>query len=716
MQWDRSPSSKSRTTGFFLSLNPLLRELPSYQSLIRRTSTGRGSTKRKSIAPSYLFTSLTHRRAGSDVCEPNIGPLREMPVSIEEKKRIRASPDYQTYMLTKYDQGRLFRKKARFVQTVKERLSSLYLWKKDIHDIEGKFGTGIRSYFSFLRFLVLLNFVIFLLMFALVTLPTIISKTRFVNTTYADIPSSVVAQECTVYEQPKTKLVLFYSYVINLFSGTGFLEQTYLFYGFYRIDHLSSDHFHYNLSLAYFMATCFYILLSLFWVVKRAVEGFKQSFIRSEDRFQSFCNKIFAGWDFCITDQHAAELKHSSLQYELKTDLNEERIKQKIADRTKKEKFRIYLLRVFLNLVVVVILVTCFYCIYRTTVYSQRAHKIADNVEAFTSDLIIEYLPSIVITAANFITPRLFECIIQFEDYSPAFEIKFMLIRSVFVRLANIIVLLLSLWSQITTCTGDDECKPCGYNNKLYPCWETRIGQEMYKLMIFDLIIISSVALFVEFPRKLIVTYCTWAPFKWWGQQQFSVPQNVLEIVYGQTICWIGTFYSPLLPGIATIKYFIIFYIKKISLMNNCRPSTRPFRASSSNFFFLAVLLIGLPLACVPIAFSVGVIKSSKSCGPFVKYNISWHVIPATIDRFPNGFNKLLYGLASEAFAVPFFLFVCLILFYLVALAGAHKRVVDQLREQLAMQSRDKQYLIKKLTRDSLLLKKRSTTSTIQEN
>ncbi|XP_041063110.1 transmembrane channel-like protein 7 isoform X2 [Carcharodon carcharias] len=662
-------------------------------------------SKRKATITSQLSEDL----------EQPIGPLRELPVSIKEKKRIRAGQDYQAYMLTKYDQSLLFRKKARFVQTIKERLSSLYLWKKDIHDIEGKFGTGIQSYFSFLRFLVALNFVIFLLMFTFVTLPMIISNHGAVNVTRAEVSSSVVAEECTVYEQPKTKLVIFYSYMINLFSGTGFLEQTYLFYGYYKIDRLHSGNLHYNLPLAYFLAMLSYILLSLFWIVKRAVEGFKQSFIRSEDRFQSFCNKIFAGWDFCITDLHAAELKHSCLQYELKTDLDEERIKQKIADRTKREKCRIYLLRAFLNLVVVMILAICFYCIYRTTVYSQAYKENSDNVKGFTFSLIVEYLPSIVITAANFITPHLFERIIQFEDYSPAFEIRFILIRSVFVRLANIIVLLASLWSQITTCKNPD-CKPCGYNNKLYPCWETRIGQEMYKLMIFDLITISFVALFLEFPRKLIVTYCTFPPFKWWGQQQFAVPQNVLEIVYGQTICWIGTFYSPLLPGIATIKYIFIFYIKKISLMNNCRPSNRPFRASSSNFFFLAVLLIGLPLACVPILFGVAVVKSSKSCGPFVNYDTTWDVIPKTIDRFPKGLKNLLYGLASEAFAIPFFLVVCLILFYLVALAGAHKRVVLQLREQLAMQGRDKQYLIKKLTRDSLVLKKTSTETNIWEN
>lgn len=63
---------------------------------------------------------------------------------------------------------------------------------------------------------------------------------------------------------------------------------------------------------------------------------------------------------------------------------------------------------------------------------------------------------------------------------------------------------------------------------------------------------------------RLIVRYCDCGLARWWGQQEFAIPQNVLEIVYGQTICWIGTFYSPLLPAICTIKYFCIFYIKKV--------------------------------------------------------------------------------------------------------------------------------------------------------
>lgn len=55
------------------------------------------------------------------------------------------------------------------------------------------------------------------------------------------------------------------------------------------------------------------------------------------------------------------------------TDLEEERIKQKIADRTRKEKCRIYVIRLILNLFVIAVLAACFYSIYIATNFSQKA-------------------------------------------------------------------------------------------------------------------------------------------------------------------------------------------------------------------------------------------------------------------------------------------------------------------------------------------------------
>ncbi|XP_063556070.1 transmembrane channel-like protein 7 isoform X4 [Gorilla gorilla gorilla] len=373
-------------------------------------------------------------------------------------------------------------------------------------------------------------------------------------------------------------------------------------------------------------------------------------------------------------------------------------MRQKIAERTAEETIRIYSLRLFLNCIVLAVLGACFYAIYVATVFSQEHMKKEIDKMVFGENLFILYLPSIVITLANFITPMIFAKIIRYEDYSPGFEIRLTILRCVFMRLATICVLVFTLGSKITSC-DDDTCDLCGYNQKLYPCWETQVGQEMYKLMIFDFIIILAVTLFVDFPRKLLVTYCSSCKLiQCWGQQEFAIPDNVLGIVYGQTICWIGAFFSPLLPAIATLKFIIIFYVKEWSLLYTCRPSPRPFRASNSNFFFLLVLLIGLCLAIIPLTISISRIPSSKACGPFTNFNTTWEVIPKTVSTFPSSLRSFIHGVTSEAFAVPFFMIICLIMFYFIALAGAHKQVVIQLREQLSLESRDKRYLIQKLT------------------
>nr|XP_006006996.1 PREDICTED: transmembrane channel-like protein 7 isoform X1 [Latimeria chalumnae] len=704
----RSPISgqygEDQDNDVFLSdrrVNPFLQQLPSYQSLLKRTKSTNNGTRerRKSTIHSRSSSLSTPVRSsfadeGSDDDEQSI---REYAISLKEKRKLREKKKKNAKHLVGWHHWKVdtLRSLKRFQMESLAALSVLKLWKSDIHEIEGRFGTGIKSYFLFLRFLVLLNAVIFLLMFGFVTLPVAVSKFGIINATYTQTNKNF--EHCATYGVTSRGLIHFYHYIIDMLSGTGFLERTYLFYGYYKLDAVQFVDFKYNVPLAYLMVTIAYLFISLVWIVRRSVLGFKSSLVHDEDRFQTYCNKIFAGWDFCITDPETARLKHNSLHQELKTDLEEERIRKRIAARTKGEKIRIYLIRFLINSVVLSLLVGCFYCVYKATIYSQEYIRSGVHSTYFLLDLATEYLPSLVITFANVLTPPLFDIIIQFEDYSPAFEIRLTLMRSVFLRLASITILMFTLWSQITLCP-EGECSPCGYNYKVYPCWESRVGQEMYKLMIFDFIVIMATTLFYEYPRKLIVTHWKCKLTMLLGQQEFDIPQNVLYIVYGQTICWIGAFYSPLLPAIATVKYFFTFYIKKTSLMTNCRPATRIFRASSSNFFFLLVLLIGLVLACIPVGVSIGQIHSSKACGPFVNFNTSWEVIPHTIKTFPTAIQRIVFGLGSEAFAIPFFFVVCLILFYFVALAGAHKQVVEQLREQLAMEGRDKLFLIRKLT------------------
>lgn len=69
------------------------------------------------------------------------------------------------------------------------------------------------------------------------------------------------------------------------------------------------------------------------------------------------------------------------------------------------------------------------------------------------------------------------------------------------------------------------------------------------------------------FCRRLLVEKCTSSNFsRRVGKQEFVIPLKVLDLVYSQTVTWVGVFYCPLLPAISIFKLLAIFYISKVCL------------------------------------------------------------------------------------------------------------------------------------------------------
>lgn len=52
-----------------------------------------------------------------------------------------------------------------------------------------------------------------------------------------------------------------------------------------------------------------WLLLFLFSLAK----NFQQSYIESGGTSASFCNKVFASWDYCICDENTAKIKSQSI-------------------------------------------------------------------------------------------------------------------------------------------------------------------------------------------------------------------------------------------------------------------------------------------------------------------------------------------------------------------------------------------------------------------
>ncbi|XP_064610128.1 transmembrane channel-like protein 7 isoform X2 [Liolophura sinensis] len=638
----------------------------------------------------------------------------------------------------------------------KEVAGRLEFWAKSLKVIEGHFGSAILSYFTFVRWLMFLNLFIGMLLFLVITLPYLVLQPNQTFQEYAD--AIAVTDDVFLNQSVKcSEKYLNYlndtvskhnatDYVLDFLQGTGFMENTVLFYGNYfnktlaGFDpaHLVQDPWSmvYNMSLAYLLATGVYFIVSFILIIRHSAAGLKEGVLSQETSSTKYCNKVLTGWDFCITDGSKAMLKHRNLRKELEADLFEQQMERERAARRKRDWIKLYVIRIFINICVVSVLGAALALIYLTNDWSLMLQK-NDAITEQILKLLVQFLPSITITILNIIVPVFFGILVRPEGYSPGFEIKITLARTVLLRLASVLILMISLYDQVVATTslrdkvrqgttaaleaigGDNssQAEPqvdlnitsssseCGNKNfNQVRCWETYVGQQLYKLVLLDLIVVLLVTFFVEFPRKLLHRkfHSKFRLISWLGKQQFDIPQNVLDIVYCQTLCWLGAFFSPLIPFISMLKCFIFFYVKKLTLLQNCDPPEKPFHTSRSNSFFMTVLLISFIMASIPIGYIVGRIPPSQSCGPFRVYSepeyYMFHSLTNLIQTFSDTTRDFFYFFGSVAFYVPAIILLCLLMYYFWAVGQGYKKMGELLKTQLAMEGKDKQYLLMRVT------------------
>lgn len=665
--------------------------------------------------PGYNSTaqSLRLRRLSSRVPNPNATPhfdwgndsewgdyeeteeeprnLRELPMPYSMRRAVRQVQQMRVPVAS----GRVRRSRAlkRFYTETKNAMDMVTLWRRVIQKIGGHFGGGVQSYFVFLRFLVILNFLSSFLIAGFVLIPAIVFNS--LNTT--TIPPSernITGREaCMAYDPDSGALTVFYTYFLDLLSGTGFMEYSYMFYGYYNNTVGGDNGYTYNIPLAYLLTASFYFIFCLISIIIRMGGVMRLAVTTGGGAAGGYSMMVFTGWDYGLQGDRATELKRKNIRYQLQVDLEEDRIRLKAQSLTLLQTVGQYALRTLANLIVLALIGGAFAGIFYATRFSQGLAG-TDGIVG----LLIQYLPSIVITASNFVVPFLCDQIARLEKHSPSTTIILALLRAVFLRLVSLAVLLFTLWRNIVCSdTEDSACKPCKYNHNQYPCWETRVGQEMYKLTLFDFLTTIAVLILVEFPRRMLVDHSSWSLVQWMGRQEFEVPPNVLGLVYSQTVVWTGALFCPLLPMINTIKFVIIFYCKKITLFHNCRPAVKTFRSTTSNVVFFVVLLFGWSLASVALVYSMAEIDPSYGCGPFRLSTTMWSIVPTSFNSLSNTTQEFLSYAGSQAFSVPLFLFSIVTLFYVAALTSVYGKSVALLKTQIHLEGLDKQFLVKQV-------------------
>uniref|UniRef100_K7FLE6 Transmembrane channel-like protein n=1 Tax=Pelodiscus sinensis TaxID=13735 RepID=K7FLE6_PELSI len=671
--------------------------------------------KADSNDPEQIFQNIQFQKeiVANIRCRP--WPMRQKLRTLRQAKEI----------VLKYE-GRLTRTRGyqaagaelwkKFVRLAYNFMVIFIPWEMRIKKIESHFGSGVASYFIFLRWLFGINIVLTVMTGAFVVLPELLAGAPFGSTISKTIPKEQFASAQDLD---------------TIWSLGGYLQYSVLFYGNGRLP------------LAYFLVGMAVFAYSFIILLKKMAKNSRMSLASASDENYTFCWRVFCAWDYLIGNPEAAESKAAAIVNSIREAILEEQEKKK-----SKNLAVTICLRIIANILVLLSLAGSIYIIYFVVDRSQKLERTKKELTLWEKNEV-----SVVVSLITMIAPSAFELVAALEMYHPRTTLRFQLARVLVLYLGNLYSLIIALldkvdsmniteaeanssasnWIDSTTflvprtVPKEDNLSttvpairirrnstmtlekshtqnytiPVMLVNKTTPylhnmqsqtaqCWETYVGQEMLKLSIIDMIFTVASILLIDFFRGLFVRYlsdcwCWDLESKFPEYGEFKIAENVLHLVYNQGMIWMGAFFSPCLPAFNVLKLIGLMYLRSWAVLTCNVPHQQVFRASRSNNFYLAMLLFMLFLCMLPTIFAIARYKPSLSCGPFSSgqekiYDIVSETIKAD---FPVWFNTVINYISSPVVVLPALLLLFMLIYYLQSIARSLKFTNSQLRMQI---------------------------------
>ncbi|XP_037544485.1 transmembrane channel-like protein 6 [Nematolebias whitei] len=543
---------------------------------------------------------------------------------------------------------------------------SLKLWQSPLKRLSERYGSGVLSYFLFLRTLLFLNLLLFV-----ITGLFLVSPQAFHPPPHNSQPSSFSG--------------------LDLLTGTGYLSQSLMFYGYYShvtiktcidLRSCSTDESHtmlYSIPAAYFLT----IAVAFFIICIILVYSLSRSFGKSFHVLKSNMNlseKVFCSWDFKVSKKSAVRLQSEKISIQLKEQLSE-----LISGEEQKSCMH----RFYCLIIRVIAWVICLTSIFLSTMVVYFLSEYSEKQGLQDVGLL---LMSAVVSGFNLLLPGIFNLSAWMENFtSPGTCVYVSIFRNLLSKI-SIVGVLCYYWQDKVAV--EPESRPL-------QCWENFVGQELYRLLLMDFIFTMIYTILGEFLWRLFSKKILLRNRK----PVFDIARNVLELIYGQTLTWLGMLFAPLLPAVQIVKLIVLFYMKKSSLIVNCQVSKKPWRATQMTTLFITLLCFPSFLgATVAVGYTVWMIKPSSTCGPFRNLTSMFQAGSLWANKLKNSHLVLAWLIwAYDSLTQnPLFLFLptgvfLLVIYFHVQVVDGQTKIISWLEKQVENEGMDKKFLIVQL-------------------
>ncbi|XP_043560920.1 transmembrane channel-like protein 1 [Chiloscyllium plagiosum] len=534
-------------------------------------------------------------------------------------------------------------------------------WEMKIKEIESHFGSSVASYFIFLRWMYGINMVLFGLTFGLVMIPE-----ALMGKPYGSMPRKTVPMS----EQDSAMNFA------TLWDFGGYAQYSVLFYGYYN-NQRTIGWLKFRLPLGYFLVGVGTIGYS-FMVVIRTMASNANEEGGGDDTSFNFSWKMFTSWDYLIGNAETADNKFASITTSFKESILEEQENRKEGN--------IHLtrfLRVLANFLVLLTLAGSGYLIFFVVRRSQKfAQEGLDDYGWWERNEV-----NMVMSLLGMFCPMLFDIISPLENYHPRIALQWQLGRIFALFLGNLYTFIIALLDEINLKLEEE--KIVKYNITI---WEKNL-YEFVRLTVSDTLTTVITILIGDFLRAVFVRFvnycwCWDLEYGFPSYAEFDISGNVLGLIFNQGMIWMGAFYAPCLPAINVLRLLASMYLQCWAVMCTNVPHERVFKASRSNNFYMAMLLIILFLSTLPAVYTIVSIPPSFDCGPFSGKDRMFDVIQETLDNdFPAWFGKVFTAATNPGLILSFILLMGLAIYYLQATSESYKAANLELKKKLQNQS-----------------------------